>query len=91
MNFNARFSDQLAQLELILKQPELDTEFDGPRTEEDISEHCFESVSMSSHVPEHIQAEVKQLTPEEHLISSLFDVNRIGESNIDRTSCTMFK
>ena len=72
----------MAQLELILKQPDLDHEFDCPRTEEDVSEHCFES--SSSHVPEHIATEVKQLTPDEHLISSLFDVNRIGESNIDR-------
>ena len=75
-------SNQLAQLELILKQPDLDHDFDCPRTEEDISEHCFES--SSSHVPEHIATQVKQLTPDEHLISSLFDVNRIGESNIDR-------
>ena len=75
-------SNQLAQLELILKQPDLDHDFDCPRTEEDISEHCFES--SSSHVPEHIATQVKQLTPDEHLISSLFDVNRIRESNIDR-------
>ena len=83
----------MAQLELILKQPDLDHEFDCPRTEEDVSEHCFES--SSSHVPEHIATEVKQLTPDEHLISSLFDVNRIGESNIDREllffNCFMVK
>ena len=77
----------MAQLEILLQQPEMDNDLDFPRTEEDISEHVFETVSMSSqanNLPEHIQSEVRKLTPDEHLISSLFDVNRIGESNIDR-------
>ena len=81
------FRNQLAQLEILLQQPEVDHDLDFPRTEEDISEHVFETVSMSSqanNLPEHIQTEVRKLTPDEHLISSLFDVNRIGESNIDR-------
>ena len=85
--FQSFFRNQLAQLEILLQQPEMDNDLDFPRTEEDISEHVFETVSMSSqanNLPEHIQTEVRKLTPDEHLISSLFDVNRIGESNIDR-------
>ena len=87
--------NQLAELEKILtcETPVLQQNLRCPtKTEEEVSDAIFdeattsmtsESTEVTTSLSEEGLEEIRRKTPEEHLISALFDVERIQESNIE--------
>ena len=87
--------NQLAELEKILtcETPILQNNLRCPtKTEEEVSDAIFdeattsmtsESTEVTTSLSEEGLQEIRRKTPEEHLISALFDVERIQESNIE--------
>ena len=87
--------NQLAELEKILtcETPVLQHNLRCPtKTEEEVSDAIFdeattsmtsESTEVTTSLSEEGLEEIRRKTPEEHLISALFDVDRIQESNIE--------
>ena len=87
--------NQLAELEKILtcETPILQHNLRCPtKTEEEVSDAIFdeattsmtsESTEVTTSLSEEGLQEIRRKTPEEHLISALFDVERIQESNIE--------
>ena len=87
--------NQLAELEKILtcETPVLQHNLRCPtKTEEEVSDAIFdeattsltsESTEVTTSLSEEGLQEIRRKTPEEHLISALFDVERIQESNIE--------